>query len=270
MSLWHSLYRECILTQSEITHKEELLHKAAELASNTQPLDSLSEQEIFAKLSRRESIGSTGLTDGIAVPHCSFDGINEFVVGVITTARPIDFGALDEKPSQIFIFLVGPTEKRNTHIRLLASISKAVKEEAFRSQLLEAQSADTIIELFSTYVSFPEQETTGLGKSQLTIFVQREELFEDVLEAVSSETEGSVAVIETENANQYLYHMPLFAAFWNERHRNFSRVIIAVVDRDGVNKVLRRVNSVAPDLEHTRGIMITVQDLSFALGSLDF
>ena len=77
-------------------------------------------------------------------------------------------------------------------------------------------------------------------------------------------------MIETENANQYLYHMPLFAAFWSDRNNNFSRVLIAVLDTESVNSVLRRVRTITNDIDTNRGVMVTVHDLAFTLGSLDF
>jgi hypothetical protein len=64
--------------------------------------------------------------------------------------------------------------------------------------------------------------------------------------------------------------MPLFAGFWSDRKNNFSRILIAVIDREAVNSVLRRIGTITPDLEHNSGVMVTVQDLAFALGSLDF
>jgi len=129
MNLWHNLYKQCIVTQAEVKDKKELLTRAAQLASQADPLASYDEKTIFKALNDRENLSSTGLSDGIAIPHCSFDNLADFVIGVITTREPIEFGALDEKPSQIFIFLIGPTDNRNKHIRLLASISKAVSDK---------------------------------------------------------------------------------------------------------------------------------------------
>lgn len=270
MNLWQSLHSECIATQVEAADKNQLLKTIAELAANAKSLEPIGADTILAALKKREQLGSTGLADGIAIPHCSFDKLDEFVVGVVTTKDPIDFAALDEKPSQIFIFLIGPTRYRNKHIRLLSSISKAVKEPDVRRQLIAADSPEAIKSIFESQISYTEPGFSGQGKSQITVYLQHENYFNDILEAISSEADGSVAVIETENANQYLYHMPLFAAFWNEHRHNFSRVIIAVIDRESVNSVLRRVQTIAPDMEQHRGVMITVQDLSFALGSIDF
>jgi len=270
MNLWNNLHAECISLQAEVTNKKSLLALIAKNSSKAIPLQDIGEKAIFDALTKREKLSSTGLAHGIAIPHCSFDHLDEFVLGVITTASPLDFTALDEKPTQIFIFLIGPTDMRNEHVRLLAAISKAVREKAVRTNILAATTAQEIVKIFNTQISVPDLPDTGKFNSQLTVYIQKEEYFDDILEAVSSEADGSVAVIETENANQFLYHMPLFAAFWSDRSQNFSRVLIAVIDRESVNSVLRRIRTITNDIDQNRGVMVTVHDLAFTLGSLDF
>ncbi|HKL58082.1 MAG TPA: PTS sugar transporter subunit IIA [Sphaerochaeta sp.] len=270
MKPWHNLHAECISLHTEAADKKAVLHLIANLASKAEPLQKFGEKSLLDALTKRENLGSTGLADGIAIPHCSFDDLDEFVIGVITTRSPIDFAALDEKPSQIFIFLIGPTGRRNEHVHLLSSISKAVREKKVRSNLLEAREPQDVMEIFTTQFPAPDGDEPGKERSQLTVFIQREEYFDDLLEAVSSASDGSVVVLETENANQYLYHMPLFAAFWSETSKNFSRTLIAVIDKESVNTALRRIRTIAGDIDSHRGVMVTVQDLAFTLGSLDF
>lgn len=270
MNLWHNLHSECIAPRIDAKDKKQLLSHIATVAVAAPELKIIGKERILKALTERERIGSTGLQDGIAIPHCSFEEVTDFIVGVVTTKDPIDFGAFDNKGSDIFIFLIGPTDNRNKHIRLLSSISKAVKERSVRDQLRRAESVGQISDVFDRFIEYSEPGFSGQGKSQITIYIQKEDHFNEILEVISSETDGSVAVIETENANQYLYHMPLFAAFWNESRRSFSRIIIAVVARESVNSVLRQVQTIVPDMEMNRGLMITVNDLAFAIGAIDF
>lgn len=270
MNLWHNLHTECIALHAEVKDKQALLALIASVAAQANPLKDIGEQAILDALTKREKLRSTGLSHGIAIPHCSFDHLDEFVIGVITTLEPLDFQALDEKPSQIFIFLIGPTDMRNEHVRLLAAISKAFRDKSLQKTILEATTEQAIVDIFNSQISAPDLSEDGKQKSQLTVYIQKEEYFDEILEAVSSEADGSVAVIETENANQYLYHMPLFAAFWSDRSKNFSRVLIAVIDRESVNSTLRRVRTITNDIDKSRGVMVTVHDLAFTLGSLDF
>ena len=95
MSLFNVLRPEAIQAGTSATTKEALLHEIAVLAKKSPCLKNLSENDIYEGLSKRESLGSTGFGDGIAIPHCRLDGIDEFVVGIITSPQGIEFDALD-------------------------------------------------------------------------------------------------------------------------------------------------------------------------------
>jgi hypothetical protein len=66
----------------------------------------------------------------------------------------------------------------------------------------------------------------------------------------------------------YLSKLPLFASFWSDEPSNFGRIIIAVVDKKLTNETLRRIESVTGDLNKSTGIMVTVQNVDYAAGSL--
>jgi len=74
---------------------------------------------------------------------------------------------------------------------------------------------------------------------------------------------SSLVVVGAENAGVYLSKLPLFASFWSDEPSNFGRIIIAVVD-----KALRRIESVAGDLNKEAGVMATVQQVDYVAGSL--
>lgn len=270
MNLWQSLRLECIQTEAAADSSKAVLEVIGKLASSSPILKNHSAESITKALTAREALSSTGLSDGVAIPHCSFNDIEEFVVGVVITRNPIDFSALDNKQTQIFIFLIGPADQRNKHIRLLSSIAKAIREVSVKRQLLHAANPAEVSQIFHDRIDYIEPIGKDKQLSKVEIFIQEEEYFDDILELLSSETEGSIAVYETENANRYLHHMPLFAAFWTDQVKNFSRVITAVIDKEAVNSTIRRIQTIIPDMQSNSGVMITVQDLSFAIGSIDF
>ena len=100
--------------------------------------------------------------------------------------------------------------------------------------------------------------------------IQREEYFDQVMQILSAEVEGEIAVLEAQNAGYYLNRMPLFSAYWGEDSGKFTRLIVAVADKAVCNDIIRRIYLVADDLDNTGGILIAVQDLLFAGGTLDF
>ncbi len=270
MSLAEDLKRECLQVGTSANNKKDLLGEIARLAKKNLILSSVSEDDIFKSLEKREAIASTGFEQGIAIPHCSFDNIDSFVVGLITIPDGIDFKAIDGKKSRLIFFIIGPSSMRTRHIRILSSISKLSKQLDMLDRFLKCTETGELERLVHDYILIKDKISKPGLKSQFVIHIQKEELFDDILETLSAEVDGSLSVIETTNASYYLNKMPLFAAYWNENNRSFSRIIIAVVDKTAVNDTIRRINMIAENIENEPGILITVQDLLYTSGSINF
>jgi len=104
-------------------------------------------EHIFKAVLEREKIMSTGVGNGIAIPHCKHDGSPEFNVGFGVSKRGINFAAIDKKPVKIVFLLVGPEDNPGLHIKLLSRISRLMSNEELRNQLLECKSPDQAFEL---------------------------------------------------------------------------------------------------------------------------
>ena len=269
MLLNHSLRTQCLQIGSKAQNKTEILKEIARLAHKSPLLSRYSEDDIFQALEARERIGSTGFERGIAIPHCSLENIEEFVVGVLLIPQGVDFDSQDRQKTRIFCFIIGPKIKRNQHIQILSTVSKLLKSPQVVERLLEAQTGDDIVNQLLKLDKFEEVK----GKKEkclFQVFVQREGYFDDILQIFSSVVQGSISVIETNNAGYYLHRLPLFSSFWTEQTKTFSRIILAVVDKELSNDVIRRINMIVDDIEKEWGVLITVQDLSYTSGSIEF
>ena len=102
------------------------------------------------------------------------------------------------------------------------------------------------------------------------IIVQREEYFDQVMQILSADVQGEIAVFEGHNAGYYMHRMPLFSAYWREDAGGFTRVILAVADKAVCNDIIRRIYLISDDIDKKGGILIAAQDLVFAGGSLDY
>lgn len=271
MSIWHSLKEECIKTNVSLNTKDEILDEIASLASNCIELKEYSKQDILKQLTAREKITSTGLEKGIAIPHCSFKNMNSFIIGVLTTNKPINFQALDNNPTSIFIFIMGPEDQRNKHIKLLSTIAKTTSNTSIINLLNKADSPSMVKDIFESNVDFNDTNLSkNKEKSQLTVYIQKEEYFESILQLLSSMVEGSLSVIEAETASRYLNKMPLFAAFWNSNDDKFCRIINCIIDKVAINSFIRKLKEISPEIEKDAGILLSIQDVSYTLGSIDF
>lgn len=93
----------------------------------------------------REKIMSTGIGDGIAIPHGKSDAVSQLSAALGIHKRGVDFDALDGEPAFVFFLLVSPANVSGPHIKALARISRMLKNDSFKKKLIEADSAEQIL-----------------------------------------------------------------------------------------------------------------------------
>jgi len=104
---------------------------------------------VYDALMERESLGSTGLEQGIAVPHAKTPAVNSLTVAVGISPKGIDFQALDGEPSKLFFLLVAPPGQSGPHIEALADIARITKSQAFCRTLASATTPAGVVEMFT-------------------------------------------------------------------------------------------------------------------------
>ncbi len=97
----------------------------------------------------REEIVSTGIGLGIAIPHVKIDQVIDMTIGIGICSDGIPWDAIDNKPVKIIIMIAGSKEQHNLYLRILSKFMLVLKKEKRRNQLIEAQSVEDIIALFS-------------------------------------------------------------------------------------------------------------------------
>ena len=95
-------------------------------------------------LLERERLGSTGIGDGIAIPHGKLRQINSIICSFGRTRTGIDFQSIDEKPTHLFFLLLAPEDSASEHLQALARLSRLLKDNQLRKRLMEADSKKEI------------------------------------------------------------------------------------------------------------------------------
>ena len=103
--------------------------------------------KVLQAVLEREKIMSTGIGDGIAIPHGKSDAVVELAAALGIHKRGVDFEALDGEPTFVFFLLVSPANISGPHIKALARISRMLKNDSFKKKLIEAGSAGQILEV---------------------------------------------------------------------------------------------------------------------------
>lgn len=86
----------------------------------------------------REKLGTTGIGDSIAIPHGKLESLEKVIVVVGRSPEGVDFEALDSKPCSIFFLVLAPEQVAGMHLRILAQISRVLKDEVFRKRFMDA------------------------------------------------------------------------------------------------------------------------------------
>lgn len=101
----------------------------------------------------RESLVSTGIGMGIAIPHAKMKNIRQFFIAVgIQQYKGIEWNALDKAPVRIIFMIGGPDDKQAEYLQILSMLTSAIRDVELRKKLLKAKSAQEVLELFSESV----------------------------------------------------------------------------------------------------------------------
>lgn len=133
MNLTELLTESRTLCHADIVSKK----RALELASETlagQPGSPAAEQ-IFSGLLNRERLGSTGIGDGVAIPHCRLTDCEQAMALLMTLATPIDFDAIDNRPVDLLCVLLVPEDGAEEHLQTLAGLAELFSQSEVRDQL---------------------------------------------------------------------------------------------------------------------------------------
>ena len=116
-----------------------------ELADVVAPLAGTEHEELVKVLMERESLGSTGIGNGIGIPHGKFKNLESLVLGFGLSRRGVDFESMDGRPTHIFFLLMTPENSAGVHLKLLARISRLLKNDDFKAGLTNAQTPDDVL-----------------------------------------------------------------------------------------------------------------------------
>lgn len=269
MKLAEYITPECIKVGAVAENKEAAVRLISEVAKLHPQMQTMKTEEIFTGFMEREQTGSTGFSHTIAIPHFATDKIDQFVVGIVTMPDGVDYKALDGKPTRLFVFVVAPRAKRELHLGILSGIARFFRQEGSVEKVMAAESAQALFDFIMRQRQESEPVKVTYDYNLLTVAVQVEEYFQDILE-IFTETEGAnISLIEAENAGRYLYHLPLFSSFWSSDHTGFHRIIQCTVKKTSTNQILQKLNSLVDSLDGGKGIMISIVDLIYKNGSLE-
>ncbi|MGM0380785.1 MAG: PTS sugar transporter subunit IIA [bacterium] len=139
------LPEEVIAANLDVDHRDEVFEQLINLLADAGKVED--PEKALGAVKDREDILSTGIGNGVAIPHAKTDAVEGLVAAFGRVEEGVDFKSLDGKPARLIFLLLSPQGEAGLHVRALARISRMLKNTQFRSRLLETDSADEIIEI---------------------------------------------------------------------------------------------------------------------------
>lgn len=141
MNITDHLHAENVFVGIQATTKGKAIQLISSIASKALNID---EGKIAEVLNRREALGSTGIGQGIAVPHAPLDGLSAPFCLLVRLAKPVDFEAIDDVPVDLVFLLLTPANGSAAHLNILSCIARHVRSETKVGAMRKARDADTL------------------------------------------------------------------------------------------------------------------------------
>lgn len=144
MKILDVLPREAILVDLKSQDKKGVIE---ELAVPVARAANVNKEELVRVLMDRERLGSTGIGGGIGIPHGKLKGLESLVLSFGLSRKGVDFESMDGRPTHIFFLLLTPENSTGLHLKVLARISKILKDDLFKGRLLSAADDQEIFDI---------------------------------------------------------------------------------------------------------------------------
>ena len=145
MKITELLNKQAIKIGLQATEKEDSLKELVDVLANV--VDVGDKKAIVKSLIDRENLGSTGIGQGIAIPHGKTDKVKEVIAVLGVSPKGVNFEALDGELVYIFFLLVAPKETAGPHLKALAQISRLLRDSYFCELIRRCKTADEVYEL---------------------------------------------------------------------------------------------------------------------------
>lgn len=141
MKILDVLQKEAVLDDLKSQNKKGILE---ELVAPVTKISGINPEALVKVLMERERLGSTGIGGGIGIPHGKLKDLDNLVLGFGLSRNGVDFESMDGRPTHIFFLLVTPENSTGLHLKVLARISRILKNDPFKQKLMNASTSEEI------------------------------------------------------------------------------------------------------------------------------
>lgn len=273
MLLLKKLCKESCSASFHAKKKDEALHELVQLLKKCPKIKDIESSKIYFALKEREKLGSTGLGGGIAIPHAKIEGLDDFVLALAISKKGVQFDAIDNRKVHIFFVLLGPSNSPNEHLKMLSAISRTLRDEDIKNELIASRSGESIYETIAMANGEEARKELPQEKKKLLMIILYEQKYlEDIMELFLELGVKGSTVIDSQGMGGILTKVPLFADFINflGENKNYSKTIVAIIGESELHTIIRGVEDLLGDLDKRGGASIIALDIHFVKGTMEY
>jgi len=147
MKILDILSEDSVITELKAKSKKEAIEEMSVVAAKSD--ESIDVDTLIEVLMEREKLGTTGIGDGVAIPHGKLSSLNQVRAVFARSEEGIDFDSMDGKNAHLFFLLIAPENSAGSHLKALARVSRLMNDPKFRLSLMEAKSRKEIFSAFA-------------------------------------------------------------------------------------------------------------------------
>ncbi|MEK7449883.1 MAG: PTS sugar transporter subunit IIA [Planctomycetota bacterium] len=145
------IHKTAIIKNLKSKDKKEGIKEMVECIKNAYKLTSPKITDIVESLMKRETVGSTGIGGGVAVPHAKIPGLKNIIGSFGRSAAGINFNAIDGGPVHLVFVILAPPEQESDYLQALRRVSQSIQQANFCRFLTESKDIKSIIDIFNEY-----------------------------------------------------------------------------------------------------------------------
>lgn len=145
-SLGDLILPQAVTPRARWQGKKQVLQEMSAVMAKALGLDS---RLVHEAVIERERLGSTGVGEGVAIPHARIESLSRPVAGFARLLEPADFEAIDERPADLIVMLLAPTDSGADHLRALARAARVFRQERIRIALRQAQTSEAVLAILA-------------------------------------------------------------------------------------------------------------------------
>jgi nitrogen PTS system EIIA component len=251
--------------------KEDALRQIAALATASPLLAGIGTDTVYRHLAEREAAVTTGLGNGVAIPHARITGVADFMIFVLVAPRGVDFEALDRKKVHLFFVVIAPADRVPEHLQVLATISRLLSQDRCRREMLKATDPAVLYEIVGRSIdqgsALPAKDET---MKLLYIILYYEDDLQAVLEFLIDQGIEGATIMESKGMGAYVSAIPIFAGLlrFMREDRNASNTIMTMIPARHEKLIVQGIEKITGDLDKKQGAMVITLDISFHKGTM--